>query len=143
MSAHASTKEDDAAVLHFGAEFPIDECECLSDAEVSTILDNALKSGSEDRPFLRKALEYARRGAGARPTEVLKTEAVHIRQALENLEFPAPAGALHVFEIASLTNLMGKDSEPEEAKALIPSLTRYTDDQLAQVLEAVANAKAA
>ena len=48
---------------------------------------------------------------------------------------------LHVFEIASLTNLMGKDSEPEEAKALIPSLSRYDDTSMAHILEAVSSAK--
>ena len=51
-------------------------------------------------------------------------------------------GTLHVFEIASLTNLMARDSEPAEAKALIPSLGRFHDDSLQTILDAVGAAKA-
>ena len=81
--ALAGQPADDAATLAFGPEFPLDSCECLSDAEVTTILDTHLRSSAAaDRPFPRKALEYARRNVGARPLEAVKTEAVHVRQAL-------------------------------------------------------------
>mgnify|MGYP004290500089 CR=1 FL=1 len=60
--ALAGQPADDAATLAFGPEFPLDSCECLSDAEVTTILDTHLRSSAAaDRPFPRKALEYARR----------------------------------------------------------------------------------
>ena len=66
--ALAGQPADDAATLAFGPEFPLDSCECLSDAEVTTILDTHLRSSAAaDRPFPRKALEYARRNVGARP----------------------------------------------------------------------------
>ena len=139
MSAHLEP-DDDAATLRFGPEFPADSCECLSDAEVTTILDNTMKISAVDRPFLRKTFEYTKRSIGMRPVEAVKSETIHIRQALQELRFDG-GGALHVFEIASLTNLMSKDSEPEEAKALIPSLARYDDDAMATILEAVASAK--
>ena len=97
--ALAGQPADDAATLAFGPEFPLDSCECLSDAEVTTILDTHLRSSAAaDRPFPRKALEYARRNVGARPLEAVKTEAVHVRQALQDLDFEGTdAGALHVF----------------------------------------------
>ena len=80
--ALAGQPADDAATLAFGPEFPLDSCECLSDAEVTTILDTHLRSSAAaDRPFPRKALEYARRNVGARPLEAVKTEAV--QRALE------------------------------------------------------------
>ena len=141
--ALAGQPADDAATLAFGPEFPLDSCECLSDAEVTTILDTHLRSSAAaDRPFPRKALEYARRNVGARPLEAVKTEAVHVRQALQDLDFEGTdAGALHVFEVAAITNLMGRDSEPEEARALVPSLRRYDDDQLGRILAAAAGAR--
>ena len=134
--------DDDAALLEFGPEFPKESLECLSDAEVTTILDNTMKTSAGERPFLRKTYEYARRSIGSRPVEAVKTETIHIRQALTELDFAEGGGALHVFEIASLTNLMSKDSEPEEAKSLIPSLARYDDESLAAILDAVTSAKA-
>ena len=91
--ALAGQPADDAATLAFGPEFPLDSCECLSDAEVTTILDTHLRSSAAaDRPFPRKALEYARRNVGARPLEAVKTEAVHVRQALQ---LPSPADPLN------------------------------------------------
>lgn len=45
---------------------------------------------------------------------------------------------IHNFEIAALCNLMSEDSEPDEAKALIPSLQRYDDDILDKVIAVVA-----
>ena len=115
---------------------------CIRD-RVTTILDTHLRSSAAaDRPFPRKALEYARRNVGARPLEAVKTEAVHVRQALQDLDFEGTdAGALHVFEVAAITNLMGRDSEPEEARALVPSLRRYDDDQLGRILAAAAGAR--
>ena len=65
---------------------------------------------------------------------------MHLRQALLDLKFDN-GDQLHTFEIASLANLMSKDSEPEEAKALIPSLTRFSDGALAEILEVVGTAK--
>ena len=111
--ALAGQPADDAATLAFGPEFPLDSCECLSDAEVTTILDTHLRSSAAaDRPFPRKALEYARRNVGARPLEAVKTEAVHVRQARQDLDFEGTdAGARHGFEVAAITNLRGRDSE--------------------------------
>ena len=52
--ALAGQPADDAATLAFGPEFPLDSCECLSDAEVTTILDTHLRSSAAaDRPFPR------------------------------------------------------------------------------------------
>lgn len=48
---------------------------------------------------------------------------------------------LHSFEIASLANLMSKDSEPEEARALIPSLRRFPDEAIAEILSVVDQCK--
>ena len=140
MSALAGEPDDDAAVLRFGPEFPANSCECLSDAEVTTILDNTMRNSAGDRPFLRKTYEYTKRSIGVRPVKAVKSETIHIRQALQELRFDE-GGALHVYEIASLTNLMSKDSEPEEARALIPSLQRYGDEAMATILDAVASAK--
>jgi len=140
MSALAVDADDDAETLNFGPEFPMETCECLSDAEVTTILDNTMKTTVGERPSLRKTYEYARRSIGNRPVEAVKSETIHIRQALQELTFEE-GGVLHVFEIASLTNLMGRDSEPEEAKSLIPSLRRYDDASMASILEAVTSAK--
>jgi len=79
MSALAVDADDDAETLNFGPEFPMETCECLSDAEVTTILDNTMKTTAGERPSLRKTYEYARRSIGNRPVEAVKSETIHIR----------------------------------------------------------------
>ena len=48
---------------------------------------------------------------------------------------------LHTYEIASLANLAGSDTTPEEAIAWIPSLALYDEDSISLALEKVSKAK--
>eukprot|EP00953_Heterococcus_sp_UTEX-ZZ885_P038455 19726-Heterococcus_DN1.PRE.1 len=68
-----------------------------------------------------------------------------LRAALEGFEREADDGStitLHQFELASLANLMQADSEPEEALALIPSLSKFTEQDIKAILDIVHKAHA-
>ena len=58
--------EDDAASLNFGPEFPVDQVECLSDAEVATILEGIVRQRG-DAQMLRQILVDAPRTCPGSP----------------------------------------------------------------------------
>ena len=64
---------------------------------------------------------------------------------MENLDMRTTSGdtlqRLHTYEIASLANLAGGDTTPEEAIAWIPSLALYDDDSISMALEHISKAK--
>ena len=64
---------------------------------------------------------------------------------MENLDMRTTSGdtlqRLHTYEIASLANLAGGDTTPEEAIAWIPSLAVYDDDSISMALEHISKAK--
>lgn len=139
MTSTAPDNDEDAANLSFGPEFR-DQVECLSDVEVTVMLDNLI--GGANRPALKRGHDYVKRSLGRRSVDSAKKECIHLRQALTELRFDDDDSKLHPFEIASLANLMSKDSEPEEARALIPSLRRFSDDVLAEILGVINEARA-
>ncbi|KAJ1450011.1 HRDC-like protein [Pelagophyceae sp. CCMP2097] len=136
-----NVEDEDASELRFGPEFP-DDPECLSDKEVASFLHQRAQGNTREmKPHLRKAYDYARRSVGSKDMASVTDSAVSLRQALSELEFSAADGTvvqkLQRFEIASLANLMNKDSEPDEAKALLHSLHRFNDEQLTEMLDVI------
>lgn len=132
-------EEENAADLSFGPEFS-GEVECLSDAEVTTILERKMSDSRTVNEQLRRTFDYVKRTIAGRDVDSVRKESIHLRQALEELRFEND-DKLHTFEIASLANLMSKDSEPEEARALIPSLRRVPDEAIVEILSIVDQCK--
>mmetsp|Transcript_20843 Transcript_20843/g.64412 ORF Transcript_20843/g.64412 Transcript_20843/m.64412 type:complete len:105 (+) Transcript_20843:220-534(+) len=96
---------------------------------------NITSRGGEEQvgPLTLKTRDYCLRSLEDRPMQELTEQSMRIRQDLKHL-----ADDIQNFEIAALCNLMSEDSEPEEAKALIPSLNRYADDVLEKAIAIVA-----
>jgi DNA-directed RNA polymerase II subunit RPB4 len=46
---------------------------------------------------------------------------------------------LHPFEVAALMNLMAADSKPDEALTLIPSLKRFNEAALDEILQMISD----
>mmetsp|Transcript_9386 Transcript_9386/g.30614 ORF Transcript_9386/g.30614 Transcript_9386/m.30614 type:complete len:141 (+) Transcript_9386:21-443(+) len=128
-------EDEDVTTFNFGPEFA-GNVECLSDAEVLLLLTRTIKTrGGEDEvgPLTLKTRDYCTRSLSERNTQELTEFSVRVRQDVKHL-----VDDIHNFEIAALCNLMSEDSEPEEAKALIPSLQRYDDDLIEKVIAVVA-----
>mmetsp|Transcript_5335 Transcript_5335/g.7868 ORF Transcript_5335/g.7868 Transcript_5335/m.7868 type:complete len:111 (-) Transcript_5335:299-631(-) len=100
------------------------------------LLEKRKNEGPDDemRPLTLKTWEYTKRSLGERSVQDAMHETITLRQALSNPNLVNDDHALYPYEIAALCNLMSKDSEPEEAKALIPSLKRYDDEILENIL---------
>ncbi|KAL0481857.1 DNA-directed RNA polymerase II subunit RPB4 [Acrasis kona] len=118
---------EDASELNFGEDF--DKAECLSCAEVSLLLKDKrdqMNDGIND--VFEKALKYVNQFGGNQNSETIK----EIRKLGQRQQ-------LHQFEIASLANLAIGDLE--EAKTLLPSLKRYTDEAITDMLNDLTNLK--
>mmetsp|Transcript_18758 Transcript_18758/g.74878 ORF Transcript_18758/g.74878 Transcript_18758/m.74878 type:complete len:140 (+) Transcript_18758:47-466(+) len=131
--------EEDASNLNFGPEFK-GKVECLSDLEVTTLLTQQKKES--DREFglvTQRTFDDVKRSLGGRDVDERLSETIGMRQALEDPTLVGEESKLHSFEIASLVNLMSNDSVAEEAKALIPSLRRFSDEIVDKILEVLKN----
>mmetsp|Transcript_2272 Transcript_2272/g.3157 ORF Transcript_2272/g.3157 Transcript_2272/m.3157 type:complete len:150 (-) Transcript_2272:268-717(-) len=135
--------EESSKNLNFGPDFG-DKLQCLTNAEVAVVLTSSKELyESKDlplNPLFQKTLEYVKRHSNF--TEIAETTAksTELRQSLELFEFElegATKSKLHQFEISALVNLMQGDSEVEEALSLVPSLARFQEDNLEEILEVV------
>lgn len=125
--------EEDATELILGSEFQEHHgAQPLFISEVAHLLKLQVegKKASEYaphlNPVLQKSLEYAERFGPLSKTE----QAIAVRDQLTNFQPP-----LHPFEIAQIASLMPKSSE--EAKAIIPSLSRIPDNELFDLLQSL------
>ncbi|XP_012251860.1 DNA-directed RNA polymerase II subunit Rpb4-like isoform X2 [Athalia rosae] len=119
--------EEDAAGLQFPKEF--DNADTLLISEVCMLLEHRKaqnESAEEEQEFsevFMKSLTYTNRFRKFRNRETIT--------AVRNLLMQKK---LHKFELASLANLCPEN--PEEAKALIPSLEgRLEDEEMRTILE--------
>lgn len=149
--AAASAKAEDAQTLQFSPEMVAVKAEYLSNVEAAIVLDwlakqsDKLGKPKEDEAFTQ-SLEYAttlsfRSGAAGSSANLAVEE---LRNTLESKTYPSGEGKdvpggdgsrLHKFEVAALTNL--RPAEPEEARALMPSLDRFDDSDLRDIINAV------
>ncbi|KAK2196618.1 bifunctional RNA polymerase subunit Rpb4-RPC9/HRDC-like superfamily/DNA-directed RNA polymerase II subunit Rpb4-like/Rpb4-RPC9 superfamily/RNA polymerase Rpb4-RPC9 [Babesia duncani] len=100
---------------------------CLNLCELHLILGDQLrlqqKRSDAAKQLIKTSHEYASRFAILKYRNAI----VDIRTTIER------DGTLHEFEMASLVNLLPKSVE--EAKSLIPSLSRISDDRINEILE--------
>jgi len=116
----------------------------LTNAEVAVVLTSQRDMyESKDlplNPLFQKTLDYVKRHSNYTDIAVTTAKSTELRQSLELFEFDVEGGnksKLHQFEIAAMVNLMQGDSEVEEALSLVPSLARFSEDHLEEILEVV------
>jgi DNA-directed RNA polymerase subunit F len=110
--------EEDASTLTFGKDF--ENAECLSLSEVHAILkerEEQQENLEGKKDVFEKTLRYVERLAPDQSKETAK----EIKKMLKSHKLK-----LHEFEIAQLANL--EPASPDEAKILIPSLSRFEDE---------------
>ena len=124
-------QDEDAAELNLGEEFQPGKAQPLFLSEAGHLLGVKLQKqqagayAPEINPVLKKSVEYAQRFDSIMGTE----QAVDVRAQLEQVK-----PELHPFEIAQLASLVPQDAE--EAKAIIPSLSKhFENDVLNDVLK--------
>jgi len=131
-------QEEDAGRLQFGEDF--ENTEVLTIDETRKYLDAHTRrreaEGKEIPLVLTKTLEYCEKFAKFRGDEEINEEAT-ITQAKDALgEFRAGENSdegLRAFEIGALCNLLPE--HVEEAIAIIPSLDRFREEDLAGIIE--------
>eukprot|EP01053_Blabericola_migrator_P005389 Blabericola_migrator_1__5388@NODE_275_length_10491_cov_112_748561_g228_i0_p6_GENE_NODE_275_length_10491_cov_112_748561_g228_i0NODE_275_length_10491_cov_112_748561_g228_i0_p6_ORF_typecomplete_len136_score23_54RNA_pol_Rpb4/PF03874_16/1_3e20Hemolysin_N/PF12563_8/0_022_NODE_275_length_10491_cov_112_748561_g228_i050875494 len=117
-------QSDDVAAIKINKE--LQNCRCLNLCEVQLILSDQMKlnnvRNTVSQGLIKKSHDYAVRFA-----QITNRQAIFdLRSALESHQF------LEEFEMASLVNLIPRSAE--EAKAIIPSLNRLSDEKVNAVL---------
>ncbi|KAK1444609.1 hypothetical protein BgAZ_105150 [Babesia gibsoni] len=114
-----------------GNKVEVDEefknAKCLNLCELHLILGDQLrlqhKRNEAAKQLIKTSHDYASRFAILK----FRSAIVDIRTTIER------DGSLHEFEMASLVNLLPKSVD--EAKSLIPSLSRIPDERIEEILE--------
>ncbi|KAL3764626.1 hypothetical protein ACHAW5_001819 [Stephanodiscus triporus] len=147
-SSSAVTVVENAAELSFGAEF--DDVQILSNAQVAVILQmsaqNALVRDEELHDVYKKTQRYVERFNTMKNNEKEHQELVdeldNLQGALttfrkETEDANSEELELHGFEVAALMNLVATDTVVEEAVALIPSLSRFPESAVDEILDLI------
>jgi len=123
-------QEEDASQLKLGPDFQ--KAVCLLNSDVAILLEHRQQAAGEDAEnelsnvFL-KTLAYVQRFSRYKN----KAAAKEVRSLLEDK-------GLEEFELSALANLSPED--PDEAKALIPTLgKRFNDEELSTILKDLAS----
>mmetsp|Transcript_17075 Transcript_17075/g.20851 ORF Transcript_17075/g.20851 Transcript_17075/m.20851 type:complete len:159 (+) Transcript_17075:71-547(+) len=138
--------EEDAAQLQFGPEFK--EIDILSNAQVAVVLQlsaqSAVNRDEELHEVYRKTQQYVDRVNNMTNPEKNSQELIkeldNLVDALTTFRKETDEGdelALHQSEVAALMNLVATDTAVDEAKALIPSLTRFPEAAIDEVLDLI------
>ncbi|KAL7529553.1 hypothetical protein ACHAWF_003027, partial [Thalassiosira exigua] len=146
-AASAVASVENAAELSFGAEFDSD-VQILSNAQVAVILQmsaqNALVRDEELHDVYKKTQKYVERFNTMKNPEKEHQELVdeldNLQGALTTFRKETEDGEemeLHGFEVAALMNLVATDTMVEEAVALIPSLSRFPESAVDEILDLI------
>eukprot|EP00580_Thalassiosira_gravida_P002589 CAMPEP_0201607564 /NCGR_PEP_ID=MMETSP0492-20130828/6627_1 /ASSEMBLY_ACC=CAM_ASM_000837 /TAXON_ID=420259 /ORGANISM="Thalassiosira gravida, Strain GMp14c1" /LENGTH=202 /DNA_ID=CAMNT_0048072173 /DNA_START=20 /DNA_END=628 /DNA_ORIENTATION=- len=147
--ASAVTAVENAAELSFGNEFDSD-IQILSNAQVAVILQmsaqNALVRDEELHDVYKKTQKYVERFNTMKNPEKEHQELVdeldNLQGALTTFRKETEDGEemeLHGFEVAALMNLVQIDTMVEEAASLIPSLSRFPESAVDEILDLIRN----
>jgi len=139
---------ENAAELSFGTEF--EDIQILSNAQVAVYLQVSAKSAvnrDEDlHEVYRKTQKYVDRfNTMTNPEkehQELADELDNLQDALTTFRKETEDGEemeLHGFEVAALMNLVATDTLVEEAVALIPSLSRFPEAAIDEILDLIRN----
>ncbi|KAL3816969.1 hypothetical protein ACHAXA_011757 [Cyclostephanos tholiformis] len=139
---------ENAAELRFGTEF--DDVQILSNAQVAVILQmtaqSALVRDEELNDVYKRTQKYVERYNTMKNNEKEHQELVdeldNLQGALTTFrmetEDPNSEGMeLHSFEVSALMNLVATDTTVEEAVALIPSLSRFPESAVDEILDSI------
>mmetsp|Transcript_1364 Transcript_1364/g.2088 ORF Transcript_1364/g.2088 Transcript_1364/m.2088 type:complete len:159 (+) Transcript_1364:60-536(+) len=149
MSTQGSLRKsgvEDAAELKFGPEF--EKIDILSNAQVAVILQSYARSaGDRDEELhdnFRKTQKYVDRFNTMTNQEKNNQELVkeldNLQDALTTFRKETEQGdelELHGFEVAALMNLVATDTSVDEAKALIPSMSRFPEAAIDEILDLI------
>ena len=144
----AVAKVENTAELSFGTEFDETEIDILSNAQVAVILQisaqHALIRDEELDDVYKKTQKYVERFNNMKNPEKdnqeLVSELDNLKRALDTFRKEKEDGeemALHGFEVAALMNLVATDTMVEEAQALIPSLSRFPESAVDEILDLI------
>lgn len=145
----AVAKVENTAELSFGTEFDDTEIvSILSNAQVAVILkisaQSALNRDEELDDVYKNTQKYVERFNNMKNPEKdyheLASELDNLHAALETFRKEKEDGeemALHGFEVAALMNLVATDTMVEEAQALIPSLSRFPESAVDEILDLI------
>jgi len=148
MSAKGGLRKEveDAAELQFGSEF--EDIDILSNAQVAVILQVSARSAvdrdEELHDVYRKTQKYVDRFNTMTNQEKNNQELVkeldNLQDALTTFRKETEQGdelELHGFEVAALMNLVATDTSVDEAKALLPSLSRFPEAAIDEILDLI------
>ncbi|KAH7101808.1 HRDC-like protein [Auriculariales sp. MPI-PUGE-AT-0066] len=121
LGRRTHNEEEDAAVLKLGSEF--NTAGCLLISEVQILLEHK-KDNAPDTAVYNKTLDYVRTFSKFSTQE----NAQQVRMTLQQ-------AGLTQFETAQIANLVPVDVD--EAKSVIPSLSKLEDDRLQELLDQV------
>ncbi|KAL3129252.1 hypothetical protein CHM_3g4320 [Cryptosporidium hominis] len=114
----------DIEKLEFGKE--LNGIKCLNLSELRLLLEDRMRtypSGSDEaHTLIKSAYDYSYKFGKIKN----RASVILIREALDETT------KLHEFEIASLVNLLPRT--PDEAKSLIPSLSRLPNDHIERII---------
>lgn len=144
--AKAAAANENAGELSFGAEF--DDIQILSNAQVAVYLKASAKSAvnrdEELHQVYRKTQKYVERfnsmSNPEKDDKELIDELDNLQDALTTFRKETDDGeemALHPSEVAALMNLVATDTQVEEAVALIPSLSRFQEAAIDEILDSI------
>lgn len=138
---------ENVAELQFGSEF--DDIHILSNAQVAVILqvsaNSAVNRDEELNEVYRKTQKYVNRfntmNNPEKEHQELVAELDNLQDALTTFRKETDDGndelELHGSEVASLMNLVATDTQVEEAIALIPSLSRFPEAAIDEILDLI------
>mmetsp|Transcript_31529 Transcript_31529/g.57087 ORF Transcript_31529/g.57087 Transcript_31529/m.57087 type:complete len:160 (+) Transcript_31529:149-628(+) len=148
VTSERTAVNEDAAELQFDEEF--EDAHILSNAQVAIILQASARSAQirdeELNEVYRKTQKYVERFNTMKNPEKEHQELVdeldNLQDALTTFRKETEEGQeleLEKFEVAALMNLVGTDTLVEEALALIPSLSRFPDAAIDEILDLIKN----
>jgi len=140
------TVVENAAELSLGPEF--DDIQILSNAQVAVYLQanarSAVNRDEELHEVYRKTLKYVDRFNSMTNPEKENQELIdeldNLQDALTTFRKETDDGeemVLHISEVAALMNLVATDTQVEEAMALIPSLSRFPEASIDEILDLI------
>lgn len=140
------TVVENAAELALGAEF--EDIQILSNAQVAVYLQanaaSAVNRDEELHEVYRKTLKYVDRFNSMMNPEKENQELIdeldNLQDALTTFRKETDDGeemVLHISEVAALMNLVATDTQVEEAMALIPSLSRFPEAAIDEILDLI------
>mmetsp|Transcript_35942 Transcript_35942/g.41006 ORF Transcript_35942/g.41006 Transcript_35942/m.41006 type:complete len:158 (+) Transcript_35942:72-545(+) len=137
---------ENAGELQFDTEF--EDIHILSNAQVAIILQASAKTAENRDEELNEVYRKTQRFVDRFNTmtnpekehQELVDELDNLQEALTTFRKEIDEGqemVLHNFEVAALMNLVATDMNVEEAKSLIPSLSRFPDSAVDEILELI------